>query len=111
METKLGWQTTLIEDYNKFVEETQRYLVLSKLTDQEKYERIVRLLYLRGEFEFGEFVEPENMRFRLEQLEISDSMPLFVLMALSISLGLIYYLNIKVFDSQLIDVMSIFLNL
>jgi hypothetical protein len=68
-------------------------------------------LYLRQSFDFTEFVDPENLRFNLEQLEISESMPLFVLMALSFSLGLIYYLNIKVFDNQLMTVMAIFLNL
>jgi hypothetical protein len=68
-------------------------------------------LYLRQSFDFKEFVDPENLRFNLEQLEISESMPLFVLMALSFSLGLIYYLNIKVFDNQLMTVMAIFLNL
>lgn len=68
-------------------------------------------MYLRQSFDFKEFVDPENLRFNLEQLEISESMPLFVLMALSFSLGLIYYLNIKVFDNQLMTVMAIFLNL
>lgn len=68
-------------------------------------------MYLRQSFDFTEFVDPENLRFNLEQLEISESMPLFVLMALSFSLGLIYYLNIKVFDNQLMTVMAIFLNL
>lgn len=111
-EKKLGWSdVNLVNNTEEWVKKIEVSLGQTRLNDEEQYERLQKLLFLREEFDFKEMTNPGTLRFEQYPLELSENKPLYVLMALSIALGLIYYLNVKIFDHQLTTIMSIFLNL